>query len=57
MREAVTGPLSASCFKGYPVVADGMLPEGLIAQLERKLIEKESGNLLAYGAVPQWVVK
>jgi hypothetical protein len=34
-----------------------MLPEGLIAQLERKLIEKESGNLLAYGAVPQWVVK
>jgi len=56
MREAAPGPLFESCFKGYPGRADGTIPAGLIAQLERRLMEKANGNLLAYGAVPAWVV-
>lgn len=52
----VTGPNQSgfgSEFRGYPVVRDGVLPSGLIAQLHRTLAKKDPlRDLLRYGCVP-----
>jgi hypothetical protein len=56
LMQAVTPESSyVSSFRGYPAGRDGKLSTGLLKQMERKLDEKSTGNLLEYGAVPQWL--
>jgi hypothetical protein len=45
----------ASLFRGYPATASGHFSSGLLKQLEGKLTERSTGNLLNYGAVPEWL--
>ena len=45
-------------FRGWPIEGIGRLPDGLLAQLRRRLTNKVTTcDLLQFGSVPQWVTQ